>query len=648
MGNILTLLENEKESRASFGQILDYIATYYILTLDFQSLKKLNEKDYCDNLIILTSDILDRYFNNNEISYLAQRTRAGLEVNEMTKDSMLYFNKDDLDKTNMTNTIKKKRVCIGIAKFYIKIAHIFAAIVTTINPVYIYKDVDGSTIKKKLFEKDQIPPNVERKLYKMGICDNRISALKHGQKLDTDEVQNIHPKVCDINVGSDGDTKNLGDEPGVPELMDLYLDKYDYSSGDFIGMTDETQRQYNNDLARFYRVFTGNEVMPPTIQKFSDIKLKDFNKLEGCSGPDAALRKQVTLNKMEKEDALKKKLFEDYAENLKQMVHSVNKNQEDLLEIINDLFTYVIDPQTGRKRIIVQPRLSETKLQDVVVKTRKIIVNLYLKCETDYALGVKIYQAIVEKQIKDTTLNQINTLEQETDKLINLEPKVPIIGEVFQPTAAVAAAGISEQMEEPEDYDEDNMPEDFEPSPENMEFQESPENMDYPEQTPPMSEDMDYPEQTPPMSEDMDYPEQSPPMSEGMEYPEQTPPTSEGMEYPEQTPPMSEDMDYPEQSPPMSEGMEYPEQSPPTSEGMDYPEQTPPTSEGMDYPEQSPPTSEGMEYPEQSPPTSEGMDYPEQSPPTSERMDYPEQEQLEFPKTERKEPNIIPQPLPQQ
>jgi hypothetical protein len=428
MGNITSTIESNKKDRTTtFGQVIDYIATYYILTMDFQSLRKLYDKQYCDNLIILTSDILERYFTDMEITYLAQRIKNGVEVNEMEKDKVIFFNKEDVDKFNVANSLKKKRVCIGIAKFYIKIAHIFASIVMTINPVYIYKDADGNTIKKKLFEKEQIPPNVQRKLYKLGICDNRINSLKRGQDLDTDEVKNIHPKVCNMNVGSDGETKSLNDEPGIPELMELYYDKYDYTSGNFIGMTDETQRQFNEDLRRFYQVFTGNDSMPSTIKKFSDIKLKDYHKLEACNGKDGLLKKNVQLNKKVKEDKLKKKLFEDYAENLKQMIRTTNKNQEELLAIINQLFTYVIDPQTQKRRIIVHPHLSEVALQEVVVKTRKIIVNLYLKCENDFAMGVKLYQAIVEKQIKDTTLNQLDVLEKETEKLVNLEPKKVVV-----------------------------------------------------------------------------------------------------------------------------------------------------------------------------------------------------------------------------
>jgi hypothetical protein len=428
MGNITSTLTSEKkDTKTTFGQVIDYIATYYILTMDFESLRKLHDKEYCDNLIILTSDIIERYFTDIEITYLSQRIKNGVEVNEMNKDKVIFLSKAELEKMNVSNSIKKKRICIGISKFYIKIAHIFASIVTTINPVYVYKDVTGAVMKKKLFEKSQIPPNVERKLYKLGICNNRINSLKRGQSADTETLKNIHPNVCDMNVGSNGEAKSLQDEPGIPELMDLYFDKYDYASGKFIGMTEQTKREFESDLQNFYKVFTGNESMPATIKSFSDIKLKDYHKLESCNGKDAIFRKNTQLNKMLNEDKLKKKLFEDYAENLKQMIKSTNKNQDELLKIINDLFTYVIDPQTQKKRIIVHPKLSEVSLQEIVVKTRKIIINLYLKCENDYAMGVKLYQAIVEKQIKDTTIRQLNVLEKETENLVSMESNPPIM-----------------------------------------------------------------------------------------------------------------------------------------------------------------------------------------------------------------------------
>jgi len=40
--------------------LLDIIATKYILTQNFQDMKKLGQKEYCDKLVILTSDIKEK------------------------------------------------------------------------------------------------------------------------------------------------------------------------------------------------------------------------------------------------------------------------------------------------------------------------------------------------------------------------------------------------------------------------------------------------------------------------------------------------------------------------------------------------------------------------------------------------------------
>jgi hypothetical protein len=46
------------------------------------------------------------------------------------------------------------------------------------------------------------------------------------------------------------------------------------------------------------------------------------------------------------------------------------------------------------------------------------IVDLYVKCETDYVNGVKLYEAIVESKILETTQKQIETLKTEASKII--------------------------------------------------------------------------------------------------------------------------------------------------------------------------------------------------------------------------------------
>jgi hypothetical protein len=146
-----------------------------------------------------------------EITYLAQRVKNGLEVNELDKAKVIFFDRDELAKLDVQNSIKKKRLCLGIAKFYIKIAHIFAAIVTTINPVYIYKDAEGNKVKATLYEKGKIPKNTPRDIYKLNICDNRINSLKNHNSLEPDSDGNIivGPKVCNMNVRDDGQDKTL-------------------------------------------------------------------------------------------------------------------------------------------------------------------------------------------------------------------------------------------------------------------------------------------------------------------------------------------------------------------------------------------------------------------------------------------------------
>jgi len=443
MGNIASTNSNKSAEKEfnNFYDVIDYIATYYILTMDFKSLSKLSEKAYCDKLVVLTSDIIERYFNDMEITYLAQRIKGGVEVNDLSKEKVIFINKDNLESLDISNDaqkgIKKKRVCIGIAKFYVKVAHIFAAIIMTINPVYTYKDATGQTVKTGMLEKDKIPKNVNRKLYKLNICDNRIRALKKGEIID-DVTGNVtlQPKVCDMNVNKNGLEKTLADEPGITELMRLYLDdNYDYSNGNFTGMTESTKTQFMKDLKLFYSAFTENETMPPEITKFSDIKLRDYNKKPGCQGTPPVLKSKYILSQ-------KDKLFVDYAQNTNKMIQTAADNQSKLLSVINELFTYVIDPYSGKKVIRINPKLNDELLQKSVEKTRRFIVDLYIKCETDYVNGIKLYEAIVESKILETTQKQIDNLKNEAKKIITETQKAtaPV---VEKPAVIVVEPSIS-------------------------------------------------------------------------------------------------------------------------------------------------------------------------------------------------------------
>jgi hypothetical protein len=78
----------------------------------------------------------------------------------------------------------------------------------------------------------------------------------------------------------------------------------------------------------------------------------------------------------------------------------------------------VIDPYTKKKKIRVNPKLTDVLLQNAVVKTRKFIVNLYVTCESDYVNGVKLYEAIVQSKILSTSESQVVNVEKKTEAIL--------------------------------------------------------------------------------------------------------------------------------------------------------------------------------------------------------------------------------------
>jgi hypothetical protein len=417
--------QNKQLKPTSVSHIMDYIASHYILTMDFQSLKKMSEQQYCDKLVILTTDIIERYFSDMEINYLAQRMKNGEVVNEQEKENIIFFNKADNEKIDMNNSIKKKRICQSISKFYIKIGHIFAAIITTINPIYIYKDpYSQQIIKVPLSEKNKIPENVERNITKLGFCKSKVKSLDLNAYSSAANKQGIQPNLCDF-YSSETDkskSKSLIDEPGIKELEELYYDDdFNIETGQFNGMSPMNKKLYEEDLKIFYQVFTGKTEIPDYIKKFSDIKLRNFEKDEKCSAYKSLYKK---VDREMQTEPQKNKLFIEYANNIKKMILQVQNNQEELLKVINQLFVYVIDPQTNKKKVRIHPKLTETDLAKIVVETRAIIIKLYLSCEVDYVNGLKIYEAIVDQKILETAKNQIKHLEDKKDQYL-LESKIP-------------------------------------------------------------------------------------------------------------------------------------------------------------------------------------------------------------------------------
>jgi hypothetical protein len=419
MGNKASAEDEQKLKSKTSAELMDYLASHYITTSSFQALKKLNEKEYCDKMVVLTTNILNKYFDTVDIGYLEERVQNGYsansannESNKETADKAYFMPKDELH-DRLDTAENKQAVCRGIAKFYVTIAHLFAAIMTTTNPMVQYTDPEsGETNQVSVLEKaDAVPDSIAYEIiHKTSLCDRRIQSLKRGHgAISADpnkETVNVHPQVCDMNKNKEtGESMRLTDEPGIPEFIKLYFDKYNVETGEFDDMTDKTKKIFEEDLQIFYEVFTGNTTLPNSVTKFSDIKLRDYHDQPHCQGPESTWNKHVR-------GTTSQKLFKQYADLLNEMISNANKNQEALMDILTQLFGYTVDPNTGKKTVKINPEITEQKLQELVVQCRERIIKLTLQCEIDFTNGVKIYEAIIDSKVFETVQKQIDNIDE--------------------------------------------------------------------------------------------------------------------------------------------------------------------------------------------------------------------------------------------
>ena len=202
----------------------------------------------------------------------------------------------------------------------------------------------------------------------------------------------------------------------------MYYDKYEYDhSGDkrvanngFNAMSPAMQKVYEEDVKRFYLEFSGEETVPEHIKEFGQIKLRDFRRSSGCA-KDGVYTKGYT-------GSLKQQLFKQYADHTQQMIERANASQDKLLDVLDELFKFSYDQVEKKKHVIINPALNEKALQELINKTRKLIVELYLACEQDFVSGLKIYEAIVEKQVVDTSIAQLKSMNESLDVMGTAEP----------------------------------------------------------------------------------------------------------------------------------------------------------------------------------------------------------------------------------
>jgi len=401
------LLNNDTDSK--FIDKIEDVAKNLILRSSFRDLTKTADLEYCDKLIILTTKALKHNLNEREITYLKERTEDG--KTKMEEVDLVFADNKRIDRSNVENKHERHEMCIGIAKFYIKIYHLFGAIVTTLNPIY---DKDQ---RIPLMKYNDLYQREESNLIPIfaGVCQKKIRALVNNHDYNTKgKPINIKPNICNVNL-KNGKLKNLYEEPGFPELEKLYMDEYDDKTHTFTKMSDGMRKEYEKDVAELYIKFSGNLKVPEDasgnkkIKRFSDIKLKDFHHSLGCNNQQE--NNTINFNKTYVGN-LKQKLFSDYINLIESLEKVTEDNQNQLLKILNEVFVPALKENDITKSIIISPALTNKTLDELIEKARKLIIKLYITCEEKFMDGINIFKSIIEKTLRDKNASAIKVLEE--------------------------------------------------------------------------------------------------------------------------------------------------------------------------------------------------------------------------------------------
>lgn len=229
MGNrpttVATPLKNQLRT------IMHEVAASYILKAPFDELRQLStlNAEQLNKYVFLTAEILNQSLNDREIEYLYQDIKGNPRL--MT-EPVIFFKEDEIRGLDVPNPQKKRRLAVGIARFYIRIFQVFAAIMDTLDPDFYtildknttyqydptkmeheYRADDGSGFLKAVHMKD---PTVDSSTYKnisrpISLCGSRLWALTGkwdptvdlSGNFDYDEVNNrytIKNHICDVHT----------------------------------------------------------------------------------------------------------------------------------------------------------------------------------------------------------------------------------------------------------------------------------------------------------------------------------------------------------------------------------------------------------------------------------------------------------------
>lgn len=280
-----------------------------------------------------------------------------LERRTREGEKNVSFSLEDIEVKN-TNT---KDICKEVAMFFLQIGNIYSAIVSILNPVF-YKNEDTNSIPWFMMK----PKNKADSIRAYGICESVLDSFTSNSLL----------------------------------FERLYFDTWE--NGSFTKMSDDAVQEYQNDLQKFYQGFTGLREKPSSIKSFSDFDSSFFSQ---------HLNKQEAIQKDEH-------VLSMYGTIVREATIEIIQKQNELLNILNELFTKETEDAITDFTVKINPDLTVYKLKELMHRTRKVILELHALCTENNNEITKIYNSFVQERTMKTLENQIKNLQTKQRELV--------------------------------------------------------------------------------------------------------------------------------------------------------------------------------------------------------------------------------------
>lgn len=419
--------------------IVDHIAVEFILKQNMIDMIRFTDKEYYDNLIILTSSILKNQLTDLEIGILQDRVlnttnndtnntnNKNSLNNTNTNNNHIYFTtSNDLKNITLSNEKEKKKALRVISKFYIKIMTIFSAITSVMDPQYVYEDENG--IKQyfqlkdfnsyKMINKETQNIQLYQLYNPISLVNKRLTILKNKINQNSNGEQVIlNPGEMFCEMGNSTNNNELNNEIGLKELDLLYYDVYDYETNSWAKRSEKMEKKYNKDITRFYQIFTGKKTKPSNVKSFKDIETLQYHKLYRCQNKD--FYKDVIINKS---DAL----FVKYMKKIENIENTVSLYKKKLVKILKSIFVSL--NSNGESSIVLNPSITLNEIIKLQEQSKDCILNIYSNCEKHFIEALLIYEEIydkkygmvnTERQIMNNNLNRSYKSKNNSNQLNN-------------------------------------------------------------------------------------------------------------------------------------------------------------------------------------------------------------------------------------